>query len=115
MERTLIVVEQIEESKALILRGSSAHLRMALILLDNAAELLMHRAVEGILFRNILDERLLLTFRNAVAEGYEDGAAHVRELEERVISNSRKQQVRLKFPAKLKLLVERAGLPSPLA
>jgi hypothetical protein len=48
MRRIVQTVEQIEESKSLISRGSLPALRMALLLLDNAAEVLMHRAVEHV-------------------------------------------------------------------
>jgi hypothetical protein len=46
MYRIVHSVEQIAESKTLIIRGSLPSLRMALLLLDNAAEVLMHRAIE---------------------------------------------------------------------
>jgi hypothetical protein len=46
MERTIVIVEQLEEAKALINRRSTPSLRMALLLLDNAAEVLMHRAID---------------------------------------------------------------------
>ena len=41
------MVEPMQECKRLILAGSVSDLRMALLLLDNGAEVLMHRAVEG--------------------------------------------------------------------
>jgi len=43
MERARLIYEQIEEAKRHLLGGSHLQLRLALILLDNAAELLMHR------------------------------------------------------------------------
>jgi len=43
MERLTLILEQLEECKRLILLGGVPHLRMALLLLDNAAEMLMHR------------------------------------------------------------------------
>jgi hypothetical protein len=42
-ERVDLLVVQLEESKRFIQRGTLPHLRLALILLDNAVEILMHR------------------------------------------------------------------------
>jgi hypothetical protein len=46
MDKVALILDQIEESKRLIRVGKLSDLRMALILLDNAAEVLMHRKVE---------------------------------------------------------------------
>jgi hypothetical protein len=43
MERVRLIYEQIEEAKKYILAGSLLQLRLALILLDNAVELMMYR------------------------------------------------------------------------
>ena len=43
VERVRLIYEQLEEAKRLIREGSAPKLRLALILLDNAAELLMYR------------------------------------------------------------------------
>jgi len=45
MERLVPIVYQLEEAKNFILRGDLSHLRLALLLLDNASEVLMYRAV----------------------------------------------------------------------
>jgi len=46
MENVRLIYEQIEEAKKLLLGGSVLHLRLSLILLDNAVELMMHRELE---------------------------------------------------------------------
>jgi hypothetical protein len=46
MERLVLIVDQLEEAKRLIQVGSLSQLRIALILLDNASEVLMYRAVK---------------------------------------------------------------------
>jgi hypothetical protein len=46
MERVRLIYEQIEEAKKLLLAGSLLQLRLALILLDNAVELMMYRELE---------------------------------------------------------------------
>ena len=45
MERLVPIVDQLEEAKTFILRADLSHLRLALLLLDNASEVLMYRAV----------------------------------------------------------------------
>ncbi len=47
MERLYRTVVQIKEAKRLVRQGDVAHLRLALILLDNAVEVMMHRVIEG--------------------------------------------------------------------
>jgi hypothetical protein len=46
MEQVRLVYEQIEEAKRYLLGGSLLQLRLALILLDNAAELMMYRELQ---------------------------------------------------------------------
>ena len=46
MERVRIIYEQIEEARKYLDSGSLLQLRLALILLDNAAELMMHRELQ---------------------------------------------------------------------
>lgn len=46
MESIRLIYEQIEEAKRYLLTGSLLHLRLALILLDNAVELMMYRELE---------------------------------------------------------------------
>lgn len=43
VERVRLIYEQIEEAKKYILAGSVLQLRLSLILLDNAVELMMYR------------------------------------------------------------------------
>ena len=52
MEQIRLIVEQLEESKKLILCNDIPHLRMAFVLLDNAVEILMHRRATQELIHN---------------------------------------------------------------
>lgn len=45
MERLVSIVDQLEEAKRFIIAGDLSRLRLALLLLDNASEILMYRAV----------------------------------------------------------------------
>ena len=47
MERLYRTVVQLEEAKKLVEQGDVANLRLALILLDNAVDVMMHRVIEG--------------------------------------------------------------------
>lgn len=46
MKKHIYIIEQINTAKEFIKMGDLAHVRMAFVLLDNAAEILMHRAVK---------------------------------------------------------------------
>ncbi len=46
MENVRLIYEQIEEARRHLVDGSLLHLGLALILLDNAAELMMYRELE---------------------------------------------------------------------
>jgi len=59
MQRLVVIVDQLEESRRLIQDGSVSHLRMALLLLDNAAEVLMYRTVVNLLQHHEWESRLL--------------------------------------------------------
>jgi hypothetical protein len=48
MERVRLIYEQLEEAKRLLATGSLLNLRLSLILLDNAAEVLMFRELEHV-------------------------------------------------------------------
>ena len=47
MKRLRLIYEQLDEAKTYLLRGSLLNLRLALILADNAAELLMFNVLES--------------------------------------------------------------------
>jgi hypothetical protein len=48
VERVRLIYEQLEEAKRLLVKGSLLDLRLSLILLDNAAEVLMFRELEHV-------------------------------------------------------------------
>jgi len=61
MEQLVPIVVQLEEAKTFIRHGDLPHLRLALLLLDNASEILMYRAVTEELTRD--DYRSRIFFR----------------------------------------------------
>ena len=62
MERLYRTVVQLEEAKKLVQQGDVAHLRLALILLDNAVEVMMHRVIEGKMMYSDMYARMLENF-----------------------------------------------------
>ena len=62
MERLRRTVVQLEEAKRFILDGEVARLRLALILLDNAVEVMLHRRVTENLGRANSYARMLQKF-----------------------------------------------------
>lgn len=66
MERLVLIVDQLEEVKRLIVKGDLAALRMALLLLDNASEVLMFRAIHEALARQDMHDRILARAREVM-------------------------------------------------
>ena len=59
LERLEMMAVQLDEAGAFLARGTVSHARLAFILLDNAAEVIMRRNVEVLLAGNTLMERVL--------------------------------------------------------
>jgi hypothetical protein len=85
MERIRLLYEQIEEAKRLMLSGTLTSLRLALILLDNVAELIMHRE---------------LSYRFAQDDYY----ARLTAPSERKYSNEERRKAEREFRPMVKLL-----------
>jgi len=103
MYRIVHSVEQLAESKTLILRGTLPSLRMALLLLDNAAEVLMHRATE----------QLIAEGRSVLRTPYvSDDPEHERWRISRATAFERRRDLRKYFNAKASFLSEVAGVLS---
>ena len=58
MERIRFIIEQVEESKKLIMCDDISQFRMAYILLDNAAEIIMHRRIISDLSFNTMHRQI---------------------------------------------------------
>ena len=93
MERIRLLYEQIEEAKRLMLIGTLTNLRLALILLDNAAELIMHRE---------------LSYRFAQDDYY----ARFRELSERKYSDEERRKAEQEFKPMVRLLSHKLAMIS---
>lgn len=93
MERIRLLYEQIEEAKRLMLTGTLTSLRLALILLDNAAELIMHRE---------------LGYRFAQDDYY----ARLQELSERKYSDDERRKAEREFRPMVKILQQTLAMMS---
>ena len=93
MERLRLLYEQIEEAKRLMLSGTLTNLRLALILLDNAAELIMYRE---------------LSYRFAEDDYY----ARLRELPDPKYSPQERRKAEQEFKPMVKLLRHKLGMIS---
>lgn len=108
----------VEEANALSERQDVASQRLALLLFDSAAELLLHREVEHRLAMNEWLRGIVRTYEQHEAHGFpldEDAAANKAELDAQILSQTRARRVRATFDAKLDFLVEVAALTQPLS
>lgn len=121
-----LVIVQFEEVKRLIVIDRVPQLRLAHILLDSAVELIMHRMVGSELNRERYPFEQLENLRR-IATGPDPylrmerqrlGAdwihAQIQQLEETVVSKTRRKKIDREFNSKIDFLVERTKLPEDL-
>lgn len=115
MDRLETIVVQLEEAKRLIARGRISHLRIALILLDNAAEVLMHRRLKPELRNDEFYVRLG-QFIDGVNAPTEEKTAQKRKLGYLPISAGQKRKLDRLFGEKAQFLSrERDCIPKETA
>jgi hypothetical protein len=110
------VVDQLDESKKLINRGSLSDLRMALLLLDNAVELLAERKIRSKLDSNELWGRLLRTARNLPAGNAEAEVRKdefIRDIQKHIIECNRRAAMRY-FDEKFQFLKDCGWIEEPV-
>ncbi len=114
MDRLYRTVVQLEEARRLIEQGDVAHLRLALILLDNAVEVMMHRVIEHELEYSKMYARMLESFPSGPLDP--KGEELRREMLTHVVPPKRQKEIRRVFGEKIKFLSEdRAKIPLPCA
>lgn len=115
MERLVLIVDQLEEIKSLIQRGDISHLRIALLLLDNASEVLMFRAVTNELFYHDARSRIFTTAQRIMpAEALE---VFKQEMGYEPLSEKERRHLLHSYEAKVDFLSrvkESRNLPEPL-
>jgi len=102
MERLYRTVVQLEEARRLIRQGDIPHLRLALILLDNAVEVMMHRVIEDKLRHANMYARMLETLTAVPLDA--KGEEIRKEISAEVVPTSRQKQIRRVFGAKIAFL-----------
>jgi len=108
LERLEMMTVQLEEAKALIERDTVIHARLAFILLDNAAEVLMRRSVEVLLSGNRRLEEILRQWEEILEHtDNPEARCHRDEVKQDVVPRGRRAELARLFPAKVDFLEER--------
>jgi hypothetical protein len=131
MQRLELVIVQFEEVKRLIAVGRVPQLRLALILLDSAIELIMHRMIEAELrherfhFDQLANIRRLESWQHSNdpvqrrfatnALSSDQLASEIQRLEPMVTSKARRRKIDRIFGEKIDFLVGRQMLPMEVA
>lgn len=114
MERLERLVVHVEEALRLAKFEDEAHLRLALILLDSAAELIMHRAVSSERARYYWQAPLLESIDRAEQQGKslpDDIKESQAELRSKMLTPSKLRTIDRNFDAKAEYLAELGSLP----
>ncbi|MGW6943793.1 hypothetical protein ACWGF3_32960 [Streptomyces xanthophaeus] len=116
MERTELIVVQLEEAKRLMQVGRVPQLRIAFILLDNAVEVLVHRLTESALAHQEWLGRALAQLKKVEPpESHADFLQkQIRELEGEAIPRSKIKDIERNFEAKVSYATSLNIVPSPL-
>ena len=112
MERLERLVVHVEEAVRLGTMTDEAHLRLGLMLLDSAAELLMHRQCEWLLNEAEMYRRLLGNAQ-AMYDATGKGAEAIAEYRAKALSSTRIKKIEHDFNAKCDYLRERGLLAAP--
>lgn len=115
MERLERLVIHVEEALRLARHQDEAHLRLALMLLDSAAELILHRAVQTHVDLQYFQAKMLDRYDRAEQQGLQlsDGERESQEeLRSQVLSKSKLRALDRNFDAKAVYLAELGDLPS---
>jgi hypothetical protein len=109
MERLRRTVVQLEEAKRFILDGEVARLRLALILLDNAVEVMLHRRVSEDVDRANMYARMLRRFPDGPLDAKSEALRQ--DIAAKIIPPARQKKVARYFGEKVTLLAESGQLP----
>ena len=113
MRRVVSVVTQIEQALSLLQQGGELRSRMAFVLLDNAAEILMYRRIKDHLQRDDMYRRMFDRVRRAPKKKAKEFLA---QHELPVLSRERRRKIERHFSAKANYLSEDTGeLPVVIA
>jgi hypothetical protein len=113
VHRLELVVVEMEEAERLLQVSDVPHLRLALILVDSAVELMLFRLVQDVLHGERFDFSRLHVMEAAVARGEGKGLeAENDRLRPLVTSKTRRRKIDRDFNVKIDFLVEKNELPA---
>lgn len=103
---------QLDEARGFLARDTVAHARLAFILLDNAAEVMMRRNVEAALSGNMFLERIRDKWQEILAEHPDDADARREhdEVNSKVVSMRARKRLAEKFDAKADFIRDRGEI-----
>ncbi len=114
MRQFTVIIEQINQSKNLILDNDTASFRMALILLDNAAEILMYRKVLSEFRHNEMYGKIREQAKSAMPPEIFDKFLTEHAVPE-ILEEKKKRKILKYFDEKITFLCDTCGLiPSPV-
>lgn len=116
MQQLSFVLIQLLEAKRYIQAGKLPYLRLALLLLDNVAEIQMHRTIEG----ELMHEDFTIKMKNLAGQIQQVGASDLppsltEVMATKTLSRKERRNVDLYFNEKLKYLCEKGYLESSTA
>jgi hypothetical protein len=114
MQRTERLVVHIEEAVRLGLMPDESHVRLGLMLLDSAAELMMYRECDWLLLHAAMYDGMLQTAR-AHQQATGERPDWIAELEEKVLTAAQRKKIEWDFNAKVDFLRQRELLPDAQA
>jgi len=103
LERLEMMAVQLDEASAFLIRKTVSHARLAFILLDNAAEVIMRRNVEVRLAGNMLMERVLGQWKEILEQDPANAEArrHHDEVSNEVVPRAARRELARSFDAKV--------------
>lgn len=112
LERLEMMAVQLDEAKAFIERGTVNHARLAFILLDNAAEVMMRRNIAVLLMHNRTMEQVLKRWKEILAQHPDNAEArrHHDEVEQEVVPKATRKRLANYFDPKVDFLQERGNI-----
>ena len=112
LERQEMMAVQLDEARSFLARDTVAHARLAFILLDNAAEVMMRRNVEAALSGNKFLEHIRDRWQEILAEHPDDTDARRQhdEVNSQVVSKRTRKGLAEKFDAKVDFIRDRSEI-----
>lgn len=112
LERLEMTAVQLDEARNLLDRGTVSHARLAFILLDNAAEVIMRRNAEVELDGNMFLERIRDRWEEILADdpGNAEARRHLDEVQDEIVPERVRRELSRNFDASVDFIRGRGGI-----